>query len=156
MELMDHLLVAKARKLAERAHAWQVDKAGRPYVEHLDRVAGAVASHPKHDGLVQAVAWLHDIVEDTEVGELDLMAAAMPAEVIEAVKAITHLPGEPRADYYARVRANDLALVVKLADIADNANLARLALLDEPTRERLARKYAVAREALGGVPDAAE
>jgi hypothetical protein len=28
MELMDHLLVSKARKLAERAHAGQVDKAG--------------------------------------------------------------------------------------------------------------------------------
>jgi (p)ppGpp synthase/HD superfamily hydrolase len=147
LELMDHLLIGKARKLAERVHAGQVDKAGRPYVEHLERVAETV-QHPKSLGLAKAVAWLHDIVEDTEVGELDLMAAAMPAEVVAAVLAITHQPNEPRTDYYARVRANDLALAVKLADVADNANPERLAVLDEATRARLERKYALAREEL--------
>lgn len=148
MDLMDHMLIAKARKLAERAHADQTDKAGAPYVGHLERVAAAVASHPVSPGLAQAVAWLHDIIEDTSLGEVDLMAAGMPREVIEAVEAITHRPHEPRVDYYARVKANPLALAVKLADVADNSDPARLAYLDEATRERLVAKYAKARRIL--------
>ena len=42
----------------------------------------------------------------------------------------------------ARVRANEIALWVKRADIADNTDPERTALLDEETRERLAKKYA--------------
>lgn len=148
LDLMDYMLIGKARKLAESAHAEQVDKAGNPYVEHLARVAAAVADQPVHSGLLQAVAWLHDVVEDTDVDELGLIAAGMPREVIEAVEAITHRPHEPRVDYYARVRANPFALTVKLADVADNADPDRLAQLDEATRERLTAKYAKARAAL--------
>ena len=51
-------------------------------------------------------------------------------------------------DYYTRIRANPLALRVKLADIADNADESRLALLDEKTAARLRRKYANARKAV--------
>ena len=147
MELMDHLLVAKARRLAEFAHAGQTDKAGRPYIEHVERVAETV-THPSL-GLAQAVAWLHDVMEDCGFAELDLMAAGMPADVVAAVEAITHRPHEPRTDYYARVRGNSLACAVKLADVADNSDPARLADLDEATRERLTAKYAKAREHLG-------
>jgi (p)ppGpp synthase/HD superfamily hydrolase len=147
VELMDHMLVSKARKLAEHAHAGQTDKAGRPYIEHVQRVAETV-EHPSSPGLAQAVAWLHDVMEDCGLGELDLMAAGMPREVVAAVEAVTHRPHEPRTDYYARVRADDLARVVKLADVADNSDPARLADLDEPTRARLTAKYAKAREHL--------
>ena len=55
-----------------------------------------------------------------------------------------------RAYYYSAIRNNPLALRVKLADIADNADEARLALLDEKTADRLRRKYARARKALTG------
>lgn len=144
MELMDYMLVGKARQLAERAHAGQVDKAGRPYIEHLTRVALAVADRTESPGLLQAVAWLHDVLEDTDVRVQDLHEAGMPAEVVEAVVAITHHPNEPRVDYYARVKANELARLVKLADVADNADPNRLALLDDETRQRLHRKYTIA------------
>lgn len=148
MELTDYMLVGKARTLAEIAHAGQLDKAGRPYVEHLARVALAVADHPTSPGLLQAVAWLHDSIEDTDLSEQDLRAGGMPTEVVEAVRAITHDPDEPRVDYYARVRKNELARIVKLADVADNSDPARLALLDDATRQRLERKYFIARKTL--------
>ena len=48
-------LVERAKELAHRAHVWQVDKAGRPYIEHVARVAAAVADDPEGE----AVAWLH-------------------------------------------------------------------------------------------------
>lgn len=69
------------------------------------------------------------------------MAAGMPREVVAAVEAITRRRNEPRTAYYDRVLAEPLAVAVKLADIADNSDPARLAALDEATRTRLAEKY---------------
>ena len=51
--------------------------------------------------------------------------------------------------YNASIRLNALALRVKLADIADNTDEARLAMLDEVTAARLRQKYAKARVLLG-------
>ena len=48
----------------------------------------------------------------------------------------------------AHVRQNPLALRVKLADIADNSDESRIALLDDKTAARLRRKYAKALRAL--------
>lgn len=39
---MSEDMVPRAKALAHRAHAGQVDKAGRPYIEHVARVAYAV------------------------------------------------------------------------------------------------------------------
>lgn len=132
-----------AEAIARAAHAGQVDKSGHPYIEHPARVAESVQG----DELLEAIAWLHDVVEDTNVQLVDLQQQ-FPQDVVDAVDAITHRPHEPRSEYYARVRSNRLALLVKRADIADNTDPARIALLDAPTRARLAAKYDAALKAL--------
>lgn len=137
-------LVATARRLAETHHAGQVDKAGQPYIGHVLRVAERV-SHLAPE--VVAAALLHDVIEDTEVTADELAAAGIPATVIEAVVLLTKTGG-PLEGYYARIREHPVALAVKLADIADNADPDRQALLDPEVRERLARKYAKATDAL--------
>lgn len=135
--------VARARALATAAHRGQVDKAGDDYITHPARVAAAVAGDPD----AQIVAWLHDVVEDTAVTAEDLAAEFAP-HIVAAVLALTRRSGETADAYYARVRADRLALRVKLADIGDNADPSRLAALDRPTRARLTEKYAFARAAL--------
>ena len=56
----------------------------------------------------------------------------------------------PDADsYYARIASHPLALKVKQADLDDNADPQRLAMLDAATAGRLRGKYAHARAALG-------
>lgn len=137
-------LVAVAEALARRAHRSQVDKAGEPYIEHPRRVAAGV----KDDPVVQAAAWLHDVVEDTSVTLEDLRAAGFPEVVVAAVDALTRRPDEDRDAYYTRVAADPVALQVKWADLADNADPGRLARLDADTRGRLHAKYAHAREVL--------
>jgi len=52
--------VDDALAFAELAHADQRDQAGRPYIEHVQRVAAAVGSHGVD---AQIVAALHDVVE---------------------------------------------------------------------------------------------
>jgi (p)ppGpp synthase/HD superfamily hydrolase len=140
--MMDDL-VKRAKDLAHRAHAGQVDKAGRPYIEHVARVAAAVADDPE----AEAVAWLHDVLEDC-AGYASKIDMSYPLAIRKAIVCVTRYPHDAAKAYYAGIRTNPLALRVKLADIADNADESRLALLDSKTADRLRKKYAKARRAL--------
>lgn len=137
-------LVARAKALAYRAHEGQVDKAGRPYIEHVARVAAAVSDDPD----AEAVAWLHDVIEDcAEKHQLEIVDLLPPKMML----ALARLDRTAKRDdfYYRHIAANPIALRVKLADIADNSDESRLALLDDKTAARLRRKYAKARQMLG-------
>ena len=144
-------LIAEAKAVAARAHQGQLDKSGSPYIGHPGRVAGHVAQHASGADLevAQAVAWLHDVVEDTPVTLADL-ARQFPADVVAAVDAMTKRSGEEPDAYYRRVRSNRIAWAVKNADLDDNTDPARTAQLDPATRQRLAAKYAHARSMLSG------
>lgn len=137
-------IVAIAQTIAVEAHAGQADKAGHPYITHLARVAERVAGDPA----AEAVAWLHDVVEESGASLDELREAGMPERVVAAVDAMSKRAGEERDGYYARVAANPLALKVKFADLADNSDPERLAQLDPTTRARLEAKHLHAREAL--------
>ncbi|SCF61855.1 HD domain-containing protein [Streptomyces sp. Cmuel-A718b] len=143
-----HLSVSEVEAIAREAHARQTDKAGRPYVEHLAAVAEGVRVCGGDEGQI-AAAWLHDAVEDDALSAEWLAAAALPQEVKDMVLAVTKRPGEELSSYTARILATPGALLVKEADLAHNADPARLAVLDEPTRTRLTAKYAQVRGLLG-------
>ncbi|RLY94290.1 HD domain-containing protein [Kocuria tytonicola] len=142
-------LTDRARDIATRAHHGQTDKTGADYIDHPRRVAERVRHHAAAEQLeaAQVVAWLHDVVEDTPV-TLDDLRAEFPADIVAGVDAMTRRPDEEHDDYYRRVAADPLARVVKQADLDDNTDPARTALLDPETRARLEQKYAHAREVL--------
>jgi len=140
---MENALVNEARWLAEEAHATQTDKAGRPYIQHVARVAAAVAG----DDAAEMVAWLHDVLEDQPAFATSVIL--FPQDVVEAVFDLTRGVNKSEAFYYWNIRQNPLSLKVKLADIADNSDESRLVVLDPETAARLRAKYAKARAALG-------
>lgn len=137
--------------LAARAHAGQVDLAGKPYVAHPLRVMQRVSWAPE---AFRMAAVLHDVVEDTGVTLADLVAAGCPADVVAAVDALTRRGAgptrEPYLDFVARCRGNLVAAVVKQADLLDNLDPDRLAALPLATRVRLVAKYTGALEVLEG------
>ena len=132
-----------ALELARRAHAGAVDKAGRPYIEHIERVVARLDGEEE-----RIVAALHDIVEDTEHGPDDLRAAGLPEHLVSAVLALTRRPGEEYPAFVARAAADPVARAVKRADVLDNSDEARLSHLKKDEAARLRRKYAGALEAL--------
>lgn len=155
-------LIAAARVAATIAHAGQTDKSGQPYIGHPERVAELVGYRWSQDGHGSkahyiAAAWLHDVVEDTNVGFNDLRDMGFTAPVVAAVKLLTR-PEEERYEgqYYQNIKTDatyghdgaGIALLVKLADVADNTDPRRLAKLDEKTQLRLIKKYANALEKL--------
>lgn len=74
--------VVRAKAIARGAHQGQTDKAGRPYLEHPARVASRVNG----DSTAEVIAWLHDVVEDTNITLKDL-AQQFPPTVVDAVDA---------------------------------------------------------------------
>ncbi|MGW2618731.1 HD domain-containing protein [Streptomyces sp. NPDC001500] len=142
------LTLSEIEALARSAHAGQTDKAGRPYAEHLRAVAEGVRARGGDADQI-AAAWLHDAVEDDALSEDWLEAADLSDRTKAVVLAVTKRAGEAPQAYAARILATPGALLVKEADLAHNADPARLAVLDAPTRTRLAEKYARMRALLG-------
>lgn len=142
------LTVDQVEAVARAAHAGQRDKAGRPYAEHLRAVAEGVRARGGDPEQI-AAAWLHDAVEDDRLTEQWLDEAALTRRTKDIVRAVTKRSGEPPEAYAARILATPGALLVKEADLAHNADPARLAVLDAPTRKRLTEKYTHMRALLG-------
>lgn len=141
-------VVEKAKMVAHWFHKGQTDMAQRPYVEHLERVAAPFMDPPYPTAA--AVAWLHDVVEDTPCTLTDLRDMGFSNEILFAVEAITQLPGESLDDYWARVKDNMLARLVKVkGDIPDNADERRLDFLPPHLQDKLRAKYARAMTFLG-------
>ncbi|MFE2583631.1 HD domain-containing protein [Streptomyces sp. NPDC059378] len=145
------LTLAEVEALARAAHQGQTDKAGRPYAEHLRAVADGVRARGGDDEQI-AAAWLHDSVEDGALSARWLHEAALSARTKDIVLAVTKRTGEDPAAYARRVLATPGALLVKEADLAHNADPARLAVLDPATRDRLTEKYNRMRRLLGLTP----
>ncbi|MFO7959373.1 MAG: HD domain-containing protein [Nitriliruptoraceae bacterium] len=135
----DPALLATALSIAARAHAGQVDKAGNAYLAHPLRVAARVMDDGDE---VVAAALLHDVLEDSELTLQDLAGAGLPPRVLEAVDRLTRRPGETHGAAVRRAAAHPMSALIKRADIADNSDPDRLALLPEELKARLSAKYA--------------
>ncbi|MER5254115.1 MULTISPECIES: HD domain-containing protein [unclassified Streptomyces] len=142
------LSLPEVEAIARQAHATQKDKAGRPYTEHLRAVADGVEARGGSPEQI-AAAWLHDAIEDDALTEEWLEAAPLTPYTKAIVRALTKQPGESPQAYAARILETPGARLVKEADLAHNANPARLAELDGPTRTRLTAKYTNMRALLG-------
>lgn len=123
--------IERAIEIASSAHAGQVDKAGQPYIFHPLRVMLRVEG--AHE---QMAAVLHDVVEDTIVTIDHLEQEGFPSEVLQAITALTKLPGETRLEAASRAAADPIARIVKLADNAENMDLSRI---PNPTEKDHAR-----------------
>lgn len=121
----------RAIEIAAKFHSGQVDKAGQPYVLHPLRLMFAMRTPQE-----RMAAVLHDVVEDTDMTLADLAREGFSQEVVAAVQALTKLTGESRIDAAHRAAADPIARAVKLADVADNMDLARIA---DPSERDFAR-----------------
>lgn len=131
----DEAQVCLAECIARKAHEGQVDKAGMPYIQHPAYVASLVK-----DDRAKAVAWLHDVVEDTDVTFEDLSALGIEDDIIAALRLLTHDKSVPYMEYIEGIKSNELARTVKLADLSHNSDLSRLPEVTEKDLQRV-EKY---------------
>ena len=128
-------LLEKAIGIALEAHRGQRDRTGAPYILHPMRVMAGVDSD-----IEKIVAILHDVVEDTDWTFERLTQEGFPDEVIEALKCVTKCEGEEYEDFVKRSASNEIARIVKLADLEHNMDARRLSNVTEKDVERL-KKY---------------
>ena len=127
----------------------KVDKAGKPYLEHLIRVSGKL-----NEEIEKVAALLHDTLEDTEITEKDLLEINFPLEIIEIVKLVTHdkidksnMTKEEKLLLYNKEinkvinSGNIHAIRLKEADMSDNYDLNRLKDLPQEKQEWFHMKY---------------
>lgn len=142
-------IVLKAIAFAINAHADQKDRARQSYVLHCLRVLDAVKSKTKSED-VQCAAVLHDVMEDCGITKADLIAQGFSQRTVNLVELMTR---EDRIEYREYItsiyESNDnAAMMIKLADLADNLDPIRLDKLPPEIKKKLKDKYTWAVEYL--------
>lgn len=115
-----------ALRTAIEWHREQEDMGGYDYLFHLMEVANNCETDQQ-----RAVAFLHDILEDTDLKE-DELRTIVPAIIADAVVAMTRREGEDYlTEYIPRLAQNPLARYVKIRDLKHNTSIRRFTLVDE-------------------------
>ena len=129
-------LLGKVLVLATNAHAGQFDRGGKPYILHPLKVMHYLKTD---DEELQCIALLHDVVEDTDTSWKDLEALGCTERVLNAVRALTKLPGQTYDEYKEVVFANNDAMRVKLCDLRHNTDIRRLKGVTQKDIDRIAK-----------------
>jgi (p)ppGpp synthase/HD superfamily hydrolase len=134
-----------AISIAARAHEGQLDKAGAPYILHPLRVMLRLTSFEE-----RVVGVLHDVLEDTDISTESLRASGFSEVILSALHSVTKRPGETYDEFVLRAASNPIGRSVKLADLADNCDLSRMA---NPTAKDFKRleKYRHAIETINAI-----
>lgn len=132
-------MLSAALVIATNAHAGQFDKGGKPYILHPLSVMGLLGSKYRDEELYQVIAVLHDVIEDTSVTYKDLSDAGISDRAIDAIRALTKLPGQTLDEYKAGLYNNVDAMIVKLADLTHNTDIRRLKGVSEKDLARMAK-----------------
>lgn len=128
-------LTKKAMRIAFEAHKNQTDKNGMPYIYHPIHLAEQMS-----DEATTCVALLHDVIEDTDMTFEQLQREGFTAEIITALKLMTHDESVPYLEYVGEIKKNSVAATVKMADLKHNSDLTRLDHIDDKALIR-ADKY---------------
>ena len=135
---MEHLhLLETAIRLAAKVHRGQVDRFGKPYVLHVMRVMMR-----GHDLEEQILGALHDVLERSDLTVEDIGKKGFSPRVIKALQHITRDPQETYEQYIDRVVLDNLAIRVKLHDLADKMDLLHVDQLDPSDLKRYNKQLA--------------
>jgi len=125
-------LLELAIKVATQAHKGQLDKGGNPYILHPQAVAAALLDSTEN----KIVAYLHDVVEDTEITLEDLKEMGFTYRIVNSIRILTKSKDISYEDYLKSVKKDSNAWHVKMADIKHNMDISRI---PEPTAKDFAR-----------------
>lgn len=143
-------MIKESRELAKRFHSGQFRRDGKtPYFYHVEDVFHRLINKCQKDlssfnlNILGSVAYLHDILEDTDCTEDDIWYELLKNKenspnnirlVIQHVNALTKQDEQDYEDYILTLYEDEK--IVKIADILSN-------LSDSPTKNQV-KKYSKA------------
>ena len=145
-------LLDKAIEIAENEFKNDVDKAGNPYIIHLNCVMhrtnilmlelGLDEMYSSEDQIkLKIIGVLHDLLEDKDNWTEDMLRAeGFPDDVIAGIVSVTRRKGESYSAFCSRAMENKFGRIVKFADLEDNLNITRLKKVEVTDIDRL-NKY---------------
>lgn len=115
-------LVRKASQIAYRAHLYDTDKGGYPYIFH----PFYLASQMDNEAAI-CTALLHDVIEDhgDQFGFDYLAGCGFTEDILTALRLLTHDDAVPYKEYVKSLAENDIARAVKMADLRHNLDASR-------------------------------
>lgn len=123
------------KDFAFEKHKGQVDKGGDDYFNHVDRVANRCKTFSS-----KVVAYLHDVIEDTDATLDDIKSLGVDDTICEAIITMSKKKNDEYMDYIQRISKNHLSVIVKIADLEDNMDITRLKEISDKDIARL-QKY---------------
>jgi len=128
---MELHLLETAIRLAAKVHRGQVDRFNKPYILHVMRVMMR-----GHDLEEQVLGALHDVLERSTLTADDITKKGFSPRIVKALQHITRVPQETYEQYIDRVMEDNLAIRVKLHDLADKMDLLHVDQLDPADLKR--------------------
>lgn len=114
-------LLDLAIKVAAEAHAGQVDKGGKPYINHSQAVAASLINTE-----YKIVAYLHDVCEDTSITFDDFSDMGFTYRIVNSIRLLTKSDKLTYEEYLRRLRMDSCARAVKMADLKHNMDITRI------------------------------
>ncbi len=119
-------MIISSMNLVNKYFSNRRDRGGNPYKDHLMYVMNHVDTTEE-----KVVGLLHDIIEDTQVTEGQLLQCGIPQKLIDCIMILTKRPDETYNKYIKRIikSKNQIAINVKLADLENNMDFSRLKII---------------------------
>lgn len=136
----------KCYDFAEGAHLGQVDKAGVDYFKHPCTVADIFDKKFKHLFTDEelfigiCVALLHDVLEDSEFTQKDMLEYGIPFDIVSRCEIIRRGKDESYMNFIKRCGDDKVTCCVKMADLLHNMDLTRLEKVTDKDLQRI-KKY---------------
>jgi (p)ppGpp synthase/HD superfamily hydrolase len=125
----------RAEDIAYIAHKGQKRRGTeKDYIEHPKAIVQRMKDNGIDNKLYHAVAWLHDVLEDTKVTAEELEQKGIASSVLKAVELLTKKKNKTYKEYLSELKKNEMARTVKIYDMIEN-------LSDRPTEKQI-KKYA--------------
>jgi len=106
-----------AKSIATEAHEGQKRKDGKLYITHPEAVAEKVSDELK------PIAWLHDVIEDTNITKEKLISLGVNRHTANCVQSLTRKKGTTYFDYINQIICSTnmrSIFQVKIADLEHN------------------------------------
>ena len=114
-------MLEKAIEIARKTLGDKKDPDGNSYIDHALRVMDRMDTEEE-----KIVAVLHDVIEDTEYTLGELVDEGFSRTVVDCIEQLTKRPDVTYYDYIDDISGTELASKVKIAEIEDNKDIARV------------------------------
>lgn len=137
----------KAEAIAKDAHASHTDKAGKPYIDHIQEVVEGLT-----DWEEQTAAWLHEIGSCPQWTVSRLREAGIGEKICRSVQLLTGQPNEAYSVYLRKLRMDRIARRVKIADVTYYIESAREETMSEEEKAQIEQYRQIRKYLFGDIP----